>query len=471
MNYRFTDSAAAETNSTVKSGKMSKGYYSPPEKPFLVSAQKKDDKDDNVDDFVDDFVDDTVADNDDINPTDDDGVKSPDDDISDVDDENRGKKNSSPRKKNVGKVKSNNSKGMGQNTIKNSMQGKKPSSATKVKRTMAPKTKQPTKPTLPAPPIRPPSQPSAPSPSPPTPTTLGSCVPTTGLCVSTAEELQTALDEADAGAVVAICGGSDPTIPTTLSTTATITLNQAELVLCCEGAKGSCVFESTGETRNLQVTADSVTLQDLHFVDGVSDGSFGGNVAIEGEGSHTIIGCEFRNGFASSFGGNLYVQTAGDITIEDSLFIDGTANEAGGGVYVLNAGSLTVVGSDFSNNEAVGGSGGGLFSTVEDPSSSSGQNILFDNTDFTANLADMGGGFLTFELGISPSLQIVNCFFNGNEVDDAGGAGAIADSLDILNLQISNSRADGNIAENCPNILAFSGDDTPECLAITEDFP
>lgn len=320
----------------------------------------------------------------------------------------------------------------------------------------------------------PPSLPTSTPPAPPvaksTPSpvqTIRSCEPTTGQCVSTADQLQTVLNAAAANATIAICGTDQPIVTRTA-----VTLAMAGTTLCCAGP-GGCIFQSNGTDHNLIAFGDSVKLQDLIFANGYTGVAFGGNVAIDGAGDHVVVGCEFRNGSASQSGGNLFVQTSGSVSIEDSIFIGGDAAKSGGGLYVLNAKTLTIKGSTFSGNRVRSGSGGAIYSVVERVANvGQSQSIVFENTTFVNNSANVGGGFFVTHLGSLPSLSILNCGFQNNEGFDAAGAGAMAISLNNLTLALHDSIGDNNNAPICPDLLGFYDDSTePLCILVSTNFP
>jgi Right handed beta helix region len=292
------------------------------------------------------------------------------------------------------------------------------------------------------------------------------CQPTTGSCLSTVASLQTILNRAAPNDVVAICGS------TILVTTTAITVEGSGITLCCAGT-GTCTFQSSGTDSNLSVYGDSITLQDLIFLDGRANIFFGGNVAIDGGGDHLVVGCEFRDGIASRLGGNLYVQTRDSLTIENTTFIGGRAGEGGGGMYVLNAEKVSVRNCLFSENTAENdGSGGGVFSTLQ-PVTDYGQEITFEDTIFINNFAAIGGGFFVTQLGIMPSLTIQASTFEGNEGVDTAGAGAIAQSLNDIMFMISDSTSTRNVAPICADILSFFDNNTtgPFCILASDDFP
>jgi len=288
------------------------------------------------------------------------------------------------------------------------------------------------------------------------------CVPTAGACVSTADALQTALGNSAASDIVCICDGA------VINTETAIMLEQDDITVGCEGT--GCTLKSAGTDNNMDIFGDSVTLSGLTFLDGRVEVLFGGNVAIDGNGDHVIRNSVFNNGEAAQIGGNLFVQTDGTLTIEGSVFANGQATEAGGGLYVLNAKELTIRNTLFDGNKAVG-TGGGFFSVLDSPDAT-GQVIVLDNTEFVGNSAAIGGGFFVTQLGTLPKLSVLNSDFNSNVGTDAGGAAAIAQSLDELSLTVKGSTGTDNKSPVCQEFLGFFDDSAqPFCFSASDPFP
>ena len=301
------------------------------------------------------------------------------------------------------------------------------------------------------------------------PSMPSSCIPTTGQCVSTAEQLQAVLDQADSfGSVVSICAA------TTITTYQAITVRDKDgLTICCEENDASqCILQSSSINGGiLDIVADSVSLRHLSFRNG--RGEFGGNVALEGGNSnHVIEGCSFRNGQAAGLGGNLYVRTEGTLTLDQCTLTNGFAGSAGGGLYVSNARAITITNSRFENNQAVK-EGGGFTAMVENVESINySQTITVDSTVFVGNSAEVGGGLFVTRLGQLPTLKILNSEFSFNAATQAGGAGAIAESLDIISFSVNSGRSErANVAPVCTDFLArFSNTTQPYCVSASGGF-
>ena len=300
------------------------------------------------------------------------------------------------------------------------------------------------------------------------PTTSSSCIPTKGQCVSTADELQAALDSADSFAIVSICAAA------TITTEQAITVrDQNGLTICCEKNDATqCILQSSSINEGiLDIVADQVSLRHLTFRNG--RGAFGGNVALEGGNTnHVIAGCSFRDGQAASLGGNLYVRTEGTLTLDQCTLTNGISDSAGGGLYVSNARAITITNSRFENNQAVK-EGGGFIALVENVESINySQDITVDSTVFVDNSAEVGGGLFVTRLGRLPTLKILNSEFSSNSASKAGGAGAIAESLDGISFSVTSGRREGaNDAPVCTDFLArFSNTTQPFCISASGDF-
>jgi hypothetical protein len=314
-----------------------------------------------------------------------------------------------------------------------------------------------------------------PQPTPmPQPTSIPSCVPTTGPCVSTFVDLQNVVSSLAKDDIVALCGN--------IVTESAIVVEQSNITLCCadEGDAQECVLQSSGNDRNLVVTGDDFTLQDIAFLNGVARGqgkakfegnACGGNVVVDGNGDHRIIGCEFRNGscdrgFGGSYGGNVFIKTSGSVSLKRSSFINGTG--IGGGVAVWDAPVFSTDHCLFEGNSGAGVFSGNLDAEVREP----GQSITFDSTSFINNEGDYGGGFLASGFGTMPSLLVVNCVFEGNTASVDGGAGSVFPDKDEVYLRLFNNTGNDNVASNdsCDGFSFHLGTNTM-CFDVTEDYP
>jgi hypothetical protein len=340
---------------------------------------------------------------------------------------------------------------------------------------------QPSSPPHPQPTPNP--QPSSPPHTQPTPTpqptptlepTPIRCLPTTGPCVSTFVDLQNVASSLARDDIVALCGN--------ILTDSAIVVEQSNVTLCCgyEGGAQECVLQSSGRDRNLVVTGTDFTLQDIVFLNGVARGqgnvqfennACGGNVVVDGDGDHRIIGCEFYNGtcdrgFGGSYGGNVFIKTSGSVQLQQSAFINGRG--FGGGVAVWDAPVFSTDHCIFEGNIGAGVFSGNLDAALRDP----GQNITFNNTSFINNEGDYGGGFLASGFGTMPSLAVLNCAFEGNTASVDGGAGSAFPDRNELDLRLFNNTGNDNVAstDNCTGFSFYLGLGAT-CFDLTEDYP
>lgn len=298
-----------------------------------------------------------------------------------------------------------------------------------------------------------------------------SCNPTTGPCIDNFQDLQAIANNAEQDDVVAVCGG-------TITTTAPVVIQRANVKLCCEeDASQDCVLTGSGGHRNLIAVGSSLTLQGINFFNGqapqddgapVDGNAGGGNVVIDASGNHTIEKCAFYNGLVDDnarYGGNLFVKTPDSVVIRNSLFVNGSAF-LGGGAAVWNAINFSCIDSEFRDNTGSGVFSGNLDEDLRDP----GQTILYESSTFNGNTGDYGGGFLASGIGSMPSLSLFNCVFDENVASIDGGAGAVFPDTDAISLFIMDNEGQDNVAEEgfCADFQVFrsSGE---ECYAVESE--
>ena len=304
-----------------------------------------------------------------------------------------------------------------------------------------------------------------------------SCTPTTGRCISSAEQLTNELSSVAPNQTVAICGNS------TLMTTSRIVVSQSNIILCCMGGPNeACKFQNMGTSKILLIKGANSTLRNLAFESGHSSSS-GGNVMIDAVGSHGIADCEFYNGNSKGYGGNLYVQNADRIEISGSIFKGGNAEMGGGGIAIVNTTKVSIVDTLLVNNSAGNASssssspsssssfedtsGGGAvllqFGSKSKSSADSSPTVSFLSTKFINNTAlnGFGGGLFQISgIGSTPLLAIERSTFTGNGARWSGGAGAISPSSVYYEIEWSRNAGFNN------TILAVSSSNTCEDFAI-----
>jgi hypothetical protein len=262
-----------------------------------------------------------------------------------------------------------------------------------------------------------------------------------------------------------------------MSVTQAIEVGLSDITICCI-TLGSCTLIGTGVDSVLLGGADSLTLQDLRFVDGVASGFSGGNVDIAGNGDHVITRCEFIRGTVTgATGGNLNVRTLGTLTIASSNFTAGksiatgtVATGSGGGLSVIDATQVTILDSDFSANSAEA-QGGGMFFTIQSTSTISMQ-ITIQNSTIRDNLAVVGAGFYFENIGTRPIVSILGVEFTSNVATDGAGAGAIIvdTTTTTLTLTLTGNTGSGNTAQTglafCDDFLVID-----QCVTVNQNLP
>lgn len=313
------------------------------------------------------------------------------------------------------------------------------------------------------------------------------CVPTSGECASSVEDLQTALTTASPSSVVALCPGhykmqsglhlEDPRV----------------LKLCCLTAfEEKCQLEMEGQDKILDVRGfGDFAVQGIHFVNGfgggtdvndddepaiVSNDGPGGNLYVNLlMGGVVIHNCRFNGGENR---GNVFIASLERVLLLDSHFSCGYP----GGVVVDKAMDVVVSNCDFAHSEQTG-----LFVTriedyedSNDPKPKPTLDIL--DSSFTNNSGDDGGGFFASYFGSFPTLTVLSTEFKDNKAKNeySGGAGSATylDKAFLYGNTGGNNHQAGEGDYYCTDfaIDLSAGDDDDEsghpfrCLGINETF-
>lgn len=268
------------------------------------------------------------------------------------------------------------------------------------------------------------------------------------------------------GSTLALCGGD-------IDLTDQITIDISNVTLCCAGTTVFCNLFAAPNQRVLEVSGDSITIQDIRFFDGMSQDP-GGNLFISAFGDHRLIRTGFFNGETDTAGGNVYITAPdGTLRVENSTFTEGTSGQQGGGLAVDGPVSVIIVDSVFSNNFSNQGGGGGLAIT-RGSDQSSGQTIVVESSEFAFNQAVLGAGFVFTTLGVGPTISVSSSRFMDNMADQSGGAGVFGQALEEIALSVENNSGSGNSAGDallCNDFLAINGTtQRPVCIAVDETF-
>ncbi|WP_298524463.1 right-handed parallel beta-helix repeat-containing protein [uncultured Methanobrevibacter sp.] len=211
-------------------------------------------------------------------------------------------------------------------------------------------------------------------------------------------------------------------------------------------------------SRIFEITAENVTLKNIVFKNGYSDG-YGGAVYFTGNGnvtncnfndnkangyysmggaiwmsSGTVTDCNFANNYVSFEGGAIWMYSG---TVTNCNFANNTAPDKGGAVAIHDEGNFT--NCSFTDNKATGdyGMGGAVYFTDD----SSGSLI---DCNFTNNTATVFGGAIY--LDHSSTAKAVNCNFIKNSAKQDGGAIYVHETCTatVTNCNFTNNTASSN---------------------------
>jgi hypothetical protein len=213
-------------------------------------------------------------------------------------------------------------------------------------------------------------------------------------------------------AVNAANAGSDADTIVISPTVGTIALTGGELAVTHDlaiqgvGANRQAI-DAGGTSRVFNVRPGvSATIGDVTIANGNSLGTGGGDV--RNEGTLTLRRVTVRAGAAGDGDGGGVFST-GTLTVRDSTFSGNTATSGGG---LFNAGAATVVNSTFSANTA--DFGGGLYNR-------DGATLLVSNSTVSANRANQHGGGIASTLddpsATSAGTRLNNTIVAGNTYD------------------------------------------------------
>jgi hypothetical protein len=241
--------------------------------------------------------------------------------------------------------------------------------------------------------------------------------PPVTVCVSTAEELQDALDDAQAN-------GADDTIMVVQGTyTGNFSFNSTEgLNITLEGGYTTGCASREIDPAN--------TILDGDNAGGVLvlDNADGGDILIEG---FTI-----QNGNTTNYGGGVYAisytnsDTAGDVTLANNIVTNNDAGPDGGGIFAESAsnlgmsGTVTLFNNIVTGNTSATGNGGGVAAESFTTSGTAGIFIIFNNIIAGNHAGNNGGGAIVDSYassGTSGNVTLTNNTITGNEAGQYGG--------------------------------------------------
>ena len=186
-------------------------------------------------------------------------------------------------------------------------------------------------------------------------------------------DLQAAVDEAEAGAVLSLCSGVWDGVEIWKS-----------LRVEGFGEAGSVVVDGGGAGPAVQVSGGAVELAALTLTGGTGYAIGAGAVAGGGlmvSAGGTVAGEDLviTGNRVEGVGGGIYA--AGSLRLEDSLVYDNSATADGGGIYIVG-GPLELVDTNLFYNQATRGAGIYLLDS----------HLLLDRSRISGNFGDTGGG-------------------------------------------------------------------------------
>ena len=261
----------------------------------------------------------------------------------------------------------------------------------------------------------------------------------------------TLTDENDAGATVAVPGGTG------------LSLREAIALANANAGLDTIVFAVglSGGTIRLTNAAGTLIVSDALQIVGDAGDNGTPDITITGDknANDVTFAGGITNVFASDLSDNVQIFQATDDIIIDGLILTGGVTATSGSAVAVSGGAVrstrtaNVTDSVISGNKAV--AGGGVFA----------QTLTFSNSTASFNDAEDGGGLYAV------SLTLLNATISGNHASSYGG-GAFADSATVVNatitgndgafqgggiygysIDITNSIAIGNESQSNPNSL------------------
>jgi hypothetical protein len=286
----------------------------------------------------------------------------------------------------------------------------------------------------------------------------------------TANAVQNAIDNANAGDTITLCPG----------TFGPITIDK-DLILVGAGANtnpaNNTILDANGNGSVVTVAANAtVTLEKVRITGGNAADRGGG---IVNNGALTLTECEVTGNTATAFGGGISnsaptstltldgsgvidneaisgggIFSNGSVTLSNgSIIANNTARDDGGGVFVFG-GTLTLnTNSSVSGNEA-GGDGGGIFNDAAG-------DVILNDTSFVANntAGDDGGGIFTGDdtAGFVCTLTLNGTSSVGSNTADGDGGGIFINS-GAVTLNNQSGVGPSNSASSGGGVFKAAGD-------------
>jgi ribosomal protein S17 len=281
------------------------------------------------------------------------------------------------------------------------------------------------------------------------------CVPTSGKCVATFDELQIIVSrKSKDGDTISICEES------TIEASSAINIRRNNITFCCESGPFQCLIVSTGSDTTIVVFGINFTIRGMIVTGGATRMYNGGNLAIEGDsiGSYVIDQCSFTSGSTLEGGGNIFVRSVNSVIISNSIFVNGYSEKSGGNVAVHNAHNVTV--SNCLINAGISAMGGGITITYA-------ENIWMYHNNITDNIATESSGGIDIVYPYGTVTLLKNNFINNHATRSGGGVTVTHDVTPPIPVSVTLNTGVKNDAQYCPDVAISNVEATAlSCLSL-----
>jgi predicted outer membrane repeat protein len=254
------------------------------------------------------------------------------------------------------------------------------------------------------------------------------------------ENLQLAINDAPSGDTIIIADGT--------TCTGNFTVGKA-LTIRAATATGA-TLDGTGFAGApvLEITAGTVTLQDLTIENGLNSAGDGGGIRVSSA-ALTLVDTTVTNNSAANGGG---IWNDGPLTITDSFVTDNTATVSGGGIHNISGGVVVATGTEVSGNTAENAGG-----VLNNGAGATGSTVTFTNSVISGNNATGatpgepagGGGIYNFSFPadlVKAQLNLIDTqVINNTSAEGAAGIrnGDSSASLDRATITGNIATGDG----------------------------
>ncbi|HLP87950.1 MAG TPA: DUF4114 domain-containing protein [Nostocaceae cyanobacterium] len=255
---------------------------------------------------------------------------------------------------------------------------------------------------------------------------------------SGAGSLREAIAQAQSGDTIAFASNL---ANQTITLTSGVIRMEKSLIIDGTGADNLTISGNNNSKIFFAVDGNDLTLKNLTFINGRSNGK-GGAVQAGVQSDLTVINSIFKNNVGGQ-GGAIHSGFQSNLVVENSIFDnnDGTLTNSGfsaGAIANDNDGSMVIRNSTFTNNKGV--SGGAVYNLLS--------GLIVENSVFLNNTALDGGGAIftdgasSLSSTIGGTIRISDSRFEGNQGRSLGGA------LYLFTYELDNTIVENTIIKN-----------------------